>query len=146
YAIFFGQEIGVFKSWNDVQTRTSGHGLAIYAGYTSLTAATAALEYARRKGWTGDTSPPPYDARPPLPTDLTDNALNQGTINKRWYAVCRGIAPGVYRSYLKCSLNVSGVKRSLHSSFDTRAEAEHAFSQALRNGLVETLVRTSPVE
>ncbi|KAJ7689747.1 hypothetical protein B0H16DRAFT_1273676, partial [Mycena metata] len=140
YVIYFGREVGVFESWNDVVPRTSGHGLTIYAGYNSLRAATAALQYARAKGWTGDTSPPPYDAAPPRPSDFADNPLNQGAINNRWYAVCRGIRPGVYRSYLECSLNVSGVKRSLHNSFNTRAEAEEAFSSALRTGLVQTLI------
>ncbi|KAJ7722529.1 hypothetical protein B0H16DRAFT_1270321, partial [Mycena metata] len=54
----------------------------------------------------------------------------------RWYVVCRGVAPGVYRSHLECSLNVTGVKGSLHNSHDTRDEAENAFNAALRTGLV----------
>ncbi|KAJ7020538.1 hypothetical protein C8F04DRAFT_1274926 [Mycena alexandri] len=66
---------GVFESWNDIVPRTSGHGLTIYAGYSSLQAATAALQYARAKGWTGDASPPPYDAAPPRPPILLTTRL-----------------------------------------------------------------------
>ncbi|KAJ7752279.1 hypothetical protein B0H16DRAFT_1723625 [Mycena metata] len=145
YAVFFGGEIGVFTSWADVESRIKGHGLAIYGGYASAEAAVAALHYAREKGWTGDSNPPPYNAGPPIPSQLHDNPLNAGTDNTNWYAVCRGIAPGVYRSWLECSLNVSGVKNSLHAAYNTRAKAEEAFNLALRRGLVKTLVR-EPVD
>ncbi|KAJ7016669.1 hypothetical protein C8F04DRAFT_1280888 [Mycena alexandri] len=141
YTIFFGGEVGVFESWDDVMPRIKGHGLAIYGGFISVDAAAAALQYAREKGWTGDSNPPPYNAGPPVPSQLEDNPLNAGAIHKLWYTVCRGIAPGVYRSWLECSLNVSGVKGSLHTALATRDQAERAFNSALASGLVKTLVR-----
>ncbi|KAJ7024585.1 hypothetical protein C8F04DRAFT_1270125 [Mycena alexandri] len=140
YTIFFGRQIGVFESWTDVQPLIAGT-LAIFSGYRSLEAAIAALDYARAKGWTGDSNPPPYNAGPPVPSEFEDNPLNQGS-SERWYVVCRGVAPGVYRSHLECSLNVTGVKGSLHNSHDTRDEAENAFNGALRTGMVKVITRT----
>ncbi|KAJ7027837.1 hypothetical protein C8F04DRAFT_1266624 [Mycena alexandri] len=130
YAIFFGAEIGVFPSWADVQSRTTGHGLAIFGGYVSTAAAAAALAYARQKGWTGDSTLPPYDAVPPTPTQQSDNPINAGAVNAKWYAVSCGVAPGVYRSWLECSLNVLGIKGSVYKSYKTRSEAENAFNEA----------------
>ncbi|KAJ7174314.1 hypothetical protein C8R46DRAFT_1214524 [Mycena filopes] len=79
YAIFFGVEIGVFELWLEVHARTNRYPHTIFAGYASLEAATAALQYARAKGWTGDSTPPPYDAAPPVPSNYEDNPLNQGS-------------------------------------------------------------------
>ncbi|KAJ7716566.1 hypothetical protein B0H16DRAFT_1741229 [Mycena metata] len=141
YTIFFGGEIGTFTSWTDVQPRIGGHGIAIFAGYPSLAAADAALAYARARGWTGDSNPPPYDAHPPVPSNFDDNPFNEGS-PQRWYVVCRGVAPGLYRSFLECSLNVSGIKGSLHNSWDTREDAEYAFNYAERAGLVRSIERT----
>ncbi|KAJ7034647.1 hypothetical protein C8F04DRAFT_1182926 [Mycena alexandri] len=132
YTIFFGGEIGVFASWADVEPRIKGHGLAIYGGYTTTRETRVGLVIQ---------PPPPYNAGPPIPSQLHDNPLNAGTDNTKWYAVCCGVAPGVYRSWLECSLNVSGVKNSLHGAYDTRAEAEEAFNSALRQGWVKTIVR-----
>ncbi|KAJ7197989.1 hypothetical protein GGX14DRAFT_573831 [Mycena pura] len=47
YTVFYGGEIGVFEAWPDVKRSITGHGLAIYAGFPSLQAAQAALDYAR---------------------------------------------------------------------------------------------------
>ncbi|KAJ7734681.1 hypothetical protein B0H16DRAFT_1731741 [Mycena metata] len=141
YTIFFGGEVSVFELWDDVKPRIKGHGLVIYGGFISVDAATAALQYAREKGWTGDSNPPPYNAGPPLPSQFEANPLSAGAMHTLWYAVCCGIAPGVYCSWLECSLNVSGVKSSLHASFKTCAEAEQAFNSVLSSGLVKVLVR-----
>ncbi|KAJ7020704.1 hypothetical protein C8F04DRAFT_1274620 [Mycena alexandri] len=152
YAIFFGAEIRVFPSWADVQSRTTGHGLAIFGGYVSTAAAAAALAYISSlasswvlsfllltqtsvlpvltKGWTGDSTPPPYDAVLPTPMQQSDNPINAGAVNAKWYAVSRGVAPEVYRSWLECSLNVLGIKGSVYKSYKTRSEAENAFNEA----------------
>jgi viroplasmin and RNaseH domain-containing protein len=143
--VFYGGHVGMFESWADVQRSTTGHGLAIHGGYTSLDAATAALEYARSKGWTADSTLPIPNAPLPLPSSYDDNPLNSGSSRNVWYAVARGISPGVYRSYLECSLNISGVKGSLFSSFENWAEAESAYGQAVGQGWVRTLRRTSRV-
>ncbi|KAJ7073295.1 hypothetical protein B0H15DRAFT_806880 [Mycena belliarum] len=142
YTVFFGGKIGVFTRWADVQVAITGHGLAIHAGFPSLEAAEAALAFARSKGWTGDSQPsaPPSASPLPLPSSYEDNPLSSGT-NLLWYAVCRGVAPGVYRSYLECSLNTSGVPGNLCNSFETRVEAEHAMRLAYQNGWVRAIAR-----
>ncbi|KAJ7062986.1 hypothetical protein B0H15DRAFT_807851 [Mycena belliarum] len=141
YAVFFGGEVGVFEHWSDVQPRITGHGLAIYSGFKNVTAAEAALQYARSQGWTSDSSPPTSDTR--THSTYTDNPLNSDP-NSRWYVVCRGVRPGVYHSYLECSLNTSGVPGNLCNAFDTQAEAEQAFTQAEEQRLVRAIPRSAP--
>ncbi|KAJ7119399.1 hypothetical protein C8R46DRAFT_1050824 [Mycena filopes] len=145
WAVFYGGTIAVFTEWAATHRSITVHSLAIYSGYRSEAAASAALEYARAKGWTADSTA----ARDPLPSTFTlpsaydDNPLNSDPASGGlWYAVCRGIAPGVYRSYLECSLNTSGVKGNLASSFPTREAAEDAFQQAVSAGQVKCLSRT----
>ncbi|KAJ6447461.1 hypothetical protein C8R47DRAFT_1231422 [Mycena vitilis] len=124
YVVFYGGTIAVFDSWDQVQPAITGHGVAIHSGFPSIPAAHAALEYARSKGWTGDSTPPP--ASPSPSTTYAENPLNAGS-EGLWYVVCRGVQPGVYRSHLECSLNITGVKGNLFASFETLEEAETAF-------------------
>ncbi|KAJ7697298.1 hypothetical protein B0H16DRAFT_1484812 [Mycena metata] len=143
WAVFYGGKVAVFTEWAATQHSITGHGLAIYAGFPSVAAASATLEYARAQGWTGDLAPP--SGQPPatfaLPSAYDDNPLNSGAATNLWYAVSRGIVPGVYRSYLECSLNTSGVQGNLCASFATCQEAESAFMQAHERGLVRCLSR-----
>ncbi|KAJ7084881.1 hypothetical protein B0H15DRAFT_802255 [Mycena belliarum] len=132
YTVFFGGEVGVFDSWDDAKRSITGHGIAIHCGFPSIAAAHAALDYARARGWTADsTSPTPAL---PLPSSYEDNALNSQTSTDRWYAVCCGVAPGVYRSYLECALNTVGIRGNRCSSFKDRAAAEKAFAHATKVG------------
>ncbi|KAJ7065912.1 hypothetical protein B0H15DRAFT_807673 [Mycena belliarum] len=142
YAVFYGGVVGTFTNWNDARASITGHGLAIHCGFPSITAADAALAYARARGWTGDSTPPqpPTSSPLPLPSSYDDNPLNAGG-NNLWYAVCCGVAPGVYRSYLECALNTCGVKGNRCSSFATREAAESAYTEALSNGWVRIIPR-----
>ncbi|KAJ7741968.1 hypothetical protein DFH07DRAFT_705032, partial [Mycena maculata] len=137
YTVFYGGEVGVFEEWADVHASVTGHGLAIFSGFSSVQAATAALQYARQRGWTAD-SQPPFTSPSSIPPDFdNDNPLNVGAAGSGiWYTVARGVTPGVYRSYLECGLNISGIKGALFSSFDTREEALAAFAQACESGYV----------
>ncbi|KAJ7716211.1 hypothetical protein B0H16DRAFT_1476912 [Mycena metata] len=138
WTVFYGGEVGVFTDWAATQRSITGHGLAIYSGYRSKAAAEAALQYARGRGWTADsisTLPAALSSSPA--TALEDNALNAGSISDLWYAVCCGIVPGVYRSYLECTLNTSGVRGNLE-------EAEAAFAQAQADGHVKRLFWSEP--
>ncbi|KAJ7196875.1 hypothetical protein GGX14DRAFT_329909, partial [Mycena pura] len=132
YTVFYGGEIGVFEAWPDVKRSITGHGLAIYAGFPSLQAVQAALDYARTMGWTADSHPSDVTSPLPTPASYEDNPLNSSCSANQWYVVCRGVVPGVYKSYLECSLNTVGVKGNLCCSFETRAEAESVYADALR--------------
>ncbi|KAJ6503174.1 hypothetical protein C8R47DRAFT_1210450 [Mycena vitilis] len=143
YVVFYGGTIDVFDSWDKVQPAITGHGVAIHCGFPSTDAAHAALAYARRKGWTGDSSPPPDSPSPS--TTYTENPLNVGS-DGLWYVVCRGVQPGIYRSHLECSLNVTGVKRNLFSAFDTFEEAESAFAGVVKAKLVQKIPRAQPLK
>ncbi|KAJ6463809.1 hypothetical protein C8R47DRAFT_1224966 [Mycena vitilis] len=150
YGVFFGGEVGVFEKWSDTQRATTGHGLAIYHGFIDPTSAHAALAFARSKGWTGDSSAPstaPTQSASPLPfaTSYNENPLNSGTTKNLWYAVCRGVVPGIYRSYLECALNTCGVKGNLSCAFDTREEAEAALLAAYNDGYVRAIARPRPL-
>ncbi|KAJ7721968.1 hypothetical protein DFH07DRAFT_715001, partial [Mycena maculata] len=138
YAVFFGGEVGVFEAWEDTQRSITGHGLALFSGFPNVQAATAALEYARSMGWTADSqSRPTAAAYVPAPGPCADNPLNVGAAGTGvWYAVCKGVTPGIYRSYLKCGLNVSGIKGALFSTFDTLEEAEGVLAEAQDAGWV----------
>ncbi|KAJ6607421.1 hypothetical protein B0H10DRAFT_1752071, partial [Mycena sp. CBHHK59/15] len=139
YTVFFGGEVGVFESWDVVNRSITGHGLAVYASFGSVAAAQAALEYARSKGWTSDSSTAGATNLAPTPSsndyDDNDNPLNSGGSGP-WYAVARGAVPGVYRSYLECSLNTSGIRGNLSASFATREQAVKAYNEALTAGFV----------
>ncbi|KAJ6480182.1 hypothetical protein C8R45DRAFT_1100770 [Mycena sanguinolenta] len=142
YVVFFGRQVGVFTEWADAHRSTTGNGVAIHAGYPSLAAANAALEFARTKGWTADSSPSVDSNSPlPLPSSYDENPLNSGNTSNLWYVMCRGLVPGIYRSWLECSLNTSGVKGNLCNTFHSRAEAEQAFSEAVRSRYTCTLTR-----
>ncbi|KAK7027567.1 hypothetical protein R3P38DRAFT_2776485 [Favolaschia claudopus] len=84
YTIFYGGEVGVFHAL------ASWHGVAIHQGFPDVAAAQAALEYARERGWTRDSTP--TGTRPPRTApgnDENDNPLVVGS---------QGPLPGVYRS------------------------------------------------
>ncbi|KAJ7901030.1 hypothetical protein B0H14DRAFT_3422939 [Mycena olivaceomarginata] len=102
----------------------------IFRGYSSLSAAHAAFDYAHRRLWTrslNDASRQPIAATAlPLPITDTDtvNSLNSSEADDdTWYVVYRGIAPGVYRSHLECQLNTLGVSNSTHERVIGKASA-----------------------
>ncbi|KAJ7808839.1 hypothetical protein B0H13DRAFT_2385583 [Mycena leptocephala] len=142
YVVFYGREVAVFTAWADASRSITGAGLAIHAGFPSVQAAQAVLDYARTKGWTADSSPHTATAaNTSASPSLGDNPLNMGKTNKAWYIVCRGVVPGVYRSYLECSLNASGIKGNLMAKFATRNEAEAAFAATLKGNFVRVILR-----
>ncbi|KAJ7029509.1 hypothetical protein C8F04DRAFT_1187722 [Mycena alexandri] len=144
YTVFYGGEVGAFDNWGSVQRSISGHGIAIHAGFPSLAAAERAIEYARSKGWTADSPSDlsvPLPSPLPLPSSYDDNPLNSGSTSDIWYVVCCGVVPGVYRSWLECSLNATGVKGNLCASFATRTEAEDAFKAAFTAVFLRTICR-----
>ncbi|KAJ7822091.1 hypothetical protein B0H14DRAFT_3471014 [Mycena olivaceomarginata] len=102
----------------------------IFRGYPLLPAAHTAFDYAHRRLWTrslNNASRQPIAATAlPLPITDTDtvNSLNSSEADDdTWYVVYRGIAPGVYRSYLECQLNTLGVRNSTHEHVVGKASA-----------------------
>ncbi|KAJ7029549.1 hypothetical protein C8F04DRAFT_1187572 [Mycena alexandri] len=65
YAVFYGGAVGAFTDWTRVSASITGHGVAIYSGFSSLEEAQATFDYARAKGWTADA--PSYTIPQPCP-------------------------------------------------------------------------------
>ncbi|KAJ7278655.1 hypothetical protein C8J57DRAFT_1502500 [Mycena rebaudengoi] len=146
YVIFYGGKVAVFTHWPQVQPWIIGYGPAIHCGFPSLPTAEAALEYARVKGWTSNTATTPDALRKDQPfSAYEENTLNSPFPNRPWYAVCRGVEPGIYKSYIECSLNVTGVPSSLFKSFTTREAAEQALSEAVERDWVQHISRPVPL-
>jgi ribonuclease HI len=47
---------------------------------------------------------------------------------QKYYVVWKGVTPGVYNSWTDCQLQIKGYDGALYKSFDTKEEAEGAFS------------------
>ncbi|KAJ7917017.1 hypothetical protein B0H13DRAFT_1870704 [Mycena leptocephala] len=130
----------------------------IFQSYPSFEAAIAAFEYARQRSWTrayrsSPTSPPAYtsvnasstSANPPvfhlpMPADsmAAANPL-QAEESDLWYIVYSGIMPGVYRSFLECSLNTLGISGATHESCNTRELAVQRFENARAGGHIAVI-------
>lgn len=111
---------------------------SVHQGYASqsdaIKAFTCALEQ-RLVSWAGDDEPlaaptPSVDFMT-APESAFDNELNVGITRKRWYNVYQGRCPGIYRTYLECSLNVITVSNAVHDSFFTLQEARDLYADAV---------------
>ncbi|KAK7019473.1 hypothetical protein R3P38DRAFT_2782584 [Favolaschia claudopus] len=122
YTIFYGGEVGVFTHWPRVAELTRGHGVAIHQGFPDVAAAQAALEYARERGWTRDSTPPDSPAAPAPGNDENDNPLVVGSQDR--------------------CLNITGVSGSLFASYPTRAEADAAYTHAVDSHFMRSIPRT----
>ncbi|KAJ7666208.1 hypothetical protein DFH06DRAFT_1126905 [Mycena polygramma] len=142
YAVFYGGQIGAFTDWADVQASITGNGLAIHCGFPGMPEAEAAVAYARTRGWTADSTAPAHVSSTAVPASYPDNPLTCGADPDVWYAVCRGVVPGVYRSWVECALNTMGIKGNLCSSFPTQSAAEKAFGDVLKAGYTRVLTRS----
>ncbi|KAJ7908091.1 hypothetical protein B0H13DRAFT_2331758 [Mycena leptocephala] len=145
YAVFFGREVGAFESWTTVHVLVTGLSLSYQSGFPSLAAAKEALSYARGRGWTGDSQT--VHSPLPLPSSYEPNALNSphGTSPSVWYVVTCGVNPGIYSSGLECHLNIAGVSGAAHKTFQSRHEAEAAFSAQMEKGQVKQRARKLPL-
>ncbi|KAJ7473864.1 hypothetical protein B0H11DRAFT_1918679 [Mycena galericulata] len=152
YAVFVGKQIGAFKHWREVQPLVNGVPSAIYQGYPTLQAATAAFEYARERTWTRQAfrpsarppASPPAIPHLPAPMGLSDavNPLHGAvgvTDEGVWYIVYCGIAPGVYQSSLECLLNTLGIPGARYDSCDSKEAAVARYQNALSGGRVQVV-------
>ena len=48
----------------------------------------------------------------------------------KFYVVWNGISPGIYTSWTDCKLQINGFEGAVYKSFDTREEAEKAYSSS----------------
>lgn len=62
----------------------------------------------------------------------TFTTLNHVTVmaKQKYYVVWDGVNPGIYSSWTECQLQIKGYEGAKYKSFDTREEAERAFSSS----------------
>ena len=48
----------------------------------------------------------------------------------KYYVVWHGVSPGIYTSWTDCKLQINGFKGAVYKSFNTRKEAEEAYSSS----------------
>ncbi|KAJ7470057.1 hypothetical protein B0H11DRAFT_2237973 [Mycena galericulata] len=144
YVVFRGRSTGVMHTWAEVTDATSGLSFAVHQGYQSLAMAQTAFQHAVDQGWTSSASEwsalPRSIASAPLPvadhTTLAVPELPTRQLSDRWYVVYAGVNPGIFPTNLECALNVLGIKRSVHESVATFAEAQAKFARATVRGEV----------
>ncbi|KAJ7066044.1 hypothetical protein C8F01DRAFT_1079734 [Mycena amicta] len=150
WTVFRGRTIGVFASWDLAQAATSGFRLAIYHGYSDLTSARQAFDYAEAHHYMATR---PQDRGLPLPLDqiptsiVTAHGVDEARLQPRapddlWYIVYQGVNPGIYPTYLEAALNTNGIRLTAHDSRETLSDAITAFEQAQLSGGV--VVRREP--
>jgi ribonuclease HI len=49
---------------------------------------------------------------------------------QKYYVVWRGVDPGIYEDWAECQLRIKGYEGALYKSFDSKEEAEEAFSDS----------------
>ncbi|KAJ7632085.1 hypothetical protein B0H17DRAFT_1149970 [Mycena rosella] len=154
YVVFRGRTIGVFRVWQDVQQATSGLPFALHQGYTTQDLATAAFDFAERRGWTAQYTASlftvPLTAPLPIPEalhapKLFSSPLATRRVEDSWFVVYAGIHPGVFPTSIECALNVLGIEASVHESAATYALACEKFRHAKERGEVHVRGRQGHV-
>ncbi|KAJ7060664.1 hypothetical protein C8F01DRAFT_1083660 [Mycena amicta] len=151
WVVFRGRENGIFHQWNLAEAATAGFRLAVYQGYTNVSDAERAYNYAVERRYTS-TQPQASGLALPLaqiPASMVDenNDVDEARLVPRaaddpWYIVYRGVNPGIYPTYLEVALNTNGVSLAGHDSRETLADAILAFHGAKLRGDVQ--VRRQP--
>ncbi|KAJ7896576.1 hypothetical protein B0H13DRAFT_2338308 [Mycena leptocephala] len=144
YAVFFGHVPGFFLTWAQAQLSVTGVSGALYQGYLTPEAASAAFEYTRSVRWTGvitDHSPAPciMVSTAHMPASVSSQSAVSPLHRKTWYIVYKGINPGVYQSSLECGLNMIGVSGSIFDSVDNVHTANDRFVKAQAAGRTRPL-------
>lgn len=49
-------------------------------------------------------------------------------MKKKFYVVWNGLNPGIYRTWDECQAQIKGIKGAIYKSFDSKEEAERAYS------------------
>lgn len=162
YVVFIGKQPGVYTSWyahppvavrilltfawrDNCEEQITGVA-SVHQGYSSGSDAAKAYRFAVQQGMVSRTvAGRAFDTRVAprasvdfltAPESKFDNALNVGITRKRWYNVYQGRVPGIYRTYLECSLSVVSVSNAVHDSFFTLQEARDAYTEADNEGRV----------
>lgn len=61
--------------------------------------------------------------------------------NQKFYAVKKGVTPGIYMSWGDCQQNINGFSGAIHKSFPTKEEAEAFMSEEYVDDEVETEIK-----
>ncbi|KAJ7716653.1 hypothetical protein B0H14DRAFT_2643823 [Mycena olivaceomarginata] len=132
YVVFRGQAIGVFDTWEQAKHATSGVQFALHQGYPSREEATRAFEFARRKGWTCTSlawvTGPVSGGDAPQPVVQEDSAA----------VLLSGRQIG--DPCVECTLNVLGIRGSMHEKVPGFAEARDKFHRAREAGHIRNIV------
>ncbi|THU88890.1 hypothetical protein K435DRAFT_803161 [Dendrothele bispora CBS 962.96] len=122
YAVYKGNNIGVFKQWSSVLSSINQNSDAVYKGFQSLNLAHQSFNLARTTGILELLAYTPSSGEP-------------------WFVVIRGVAPGVYYGYYAMMRDglywASGAVRV----FDTKADADALFVNEFMSHNVATLPR-----
>ncbi|KAJ7735252.1 hypothetical protein DFH07DRAFT_967254 [Mycena maculata] len=149
FVVFYGLDVGVFLSWQEVDPLVTGVSCSLFRGYSTLAAAEAAFQFVLNNSWVRRTGDHIVAAIPRLPQPIHDisqlNVLNDTEDHDAtWYVVYRGITPGVYRSHLESQLNTVGVSGALHERIQGKAEALRKFAEVFRRGEVNVVAPPYP--
>ncbi|KAJ7680864.1 hypothetical protein DFH06DRAFT_1315599 [Mycena polygramma] len=145
YVVFFGRVPGWYNTWAEVEALTQGVRGVLHQSYPTPSDAEAAFHYAEARLWTGVCTDSPQSSIPcahllprqlPMPVSGPQtNSLHSGM----WYTVYKGLAPGVYQSFLECGLNTAGIPGATYDAASSMDVASERFLNARRKGEVLTL-------
>lgn len=62
----------------------------------------------------------------------------------KYYVVWNGVNPGIYETWNECQLQIKGFKGAAYKGFETREEAERAYSEGYATGRNASLKETAP--
>ena len=62
----------------------------------------------------------------------------------KYYVVWNGVNPGIYETWNECQLQIKGFKGAAYKGFETREEAERAYSEGYATGRNASLKGTAP--
>ncbi|KAJ7886986.1 hypothetical protein B0H13DRAFT_2342627 [Mycena leptocephala] len=145
YVVFCGLRCGVFLTWPEARALVQNVRNSIFRGYTSVSDANAAFQYAQARSWTrvvNSTAVAPIPALPqPLgPDNDGANPLHGSEVlDDRWFVVYRGICPG-----LGMSTDTLGVRGALHHSVVGKANPLAAYAAATQRGHVGVVLPSYP--
>lgn len=103
YAVRAGHQPGIYDTWAECQKQISGFRGAQFKSFTTREDAEA------------------FAAGQEIPGDLAAKKVKGAD---KFYAVARGIQPGIYTEWTACQEAIEGAKGPKYKKFGTKAEAE----------------------
>ncbi|KAK6967166.1 hypothetical protein R3P38DRAFT_3244640 [Favolaschia claudopus] len=146
YLVLLGApEVGLFDSSQALQDVVENNPRVLWVSFPTRADARAAWEFARARGWTGDSNPltlPAPTSKFPLALDAATHPSSPLVSGMDWYVVTYGANPGVYASYLEAQLNCWELPGRCLKKYSSRALAEAAYGRAMAKGWIGVLTRS----